>query len=228
MNPLLTTKFGPMIARAARTAVNGHAPAQTQMTEDQIWEKMSAELPHGWDDVPAKNGYGLVISGGVTELSMFRKYAGEPNAFQYGEDVYLRRFDTKEARVDFEVRLMQFLKPLHAPDIHIEGIQGMHCDKRPVALATLCWQGKEYDVRKEYGYGYPYGTILFDWEENDTSCDCNRAILIERFYPGTTGAHACDDRPCSCGEIVVTAFGIALAEGKVNHGLPYPAATSTK
>jgi hypothetical protein len=227
MNPLLTTKFGPMIARTARAAVNGYAhaeevPMRFDLTEEQVWKKMWEELPKDHDAIPDKDGYGLIFQGDITELSVFRKHAGEPNGFQYGDPVYLRTFDTPEDRAAFKAKLMEFLKPFKDPAIRFDEIEGSHNTKRPVALATVKWQGKEYDIRKEYSYGYPLNIVLFDWEENNTACDCNRLIMIERFYPNTTGAYAGDGKPCTWGEVVVTAFGIAFAEGKVNHGAPYP------
>ena len=230
MNPLLATKFGPMISRTARAAVNGYAhaeevPMRAQMTEEQLWEKMWDELPNEYDAIPAKDGYGLIFQGDITELSVFRKHAGEPNGFQYGEPVYLRTFDTPEARAEFKARLMEFLKPFKDPEIRFDEIEGPYNKQRPVALVTLKWQGKEYDVRKEYSYGYPLHTVIFDWEENNFSCDSNRRLWIEKFHPGTFNPtpEVCDEITNPQGDsIVVTAFGIALAEGNVNHGMPYP------
>jgi hypothetical protein len=53
-------------------------------------------------------------------------------------------------------------------------------------------------------------------------CDCNRRTWIERFYPDTTAATPGNSGPCGMEDVTITAFGIALAEGNVNHGMPYP------
>jgi hypothetical protein len=224
-NFLDTTPYGKMIAHAAHEAVEGIKKPPAELTEEQLWAKMREQCPYNDDKIPEKAGYGLVISGEVIELAIFRKQMGEPNGIEYGKEVYVRAFDTKEERDVYKDRIKQLLAPLVKPDLKLDEREGENVTKRPVALVTLKYKGKEYDVRKEYSYGYPLDTVIFDWEENNFSCDCNRRLWIERFYPGALEPtpQVCDDDTNPCGEeIRVTAFGIAYAEGKVDHSERYP------
>lgn len=207
MHPLATTKFGPLIARAVQDALT--------LSEEKIFDKVRDEIPNEYYNghIPEKNGYCLIFSGDVTELAVFRKHAGEPNGEQYGEPVYHREFDTKADRDAFKARLLTFLKPFVKPDIRFTEAEGPYCDKIPVAIVDLKWNGQVYTVRSEYSYGYPLRVVLFDWEENNYSCDCNRALIIEQQHPGTTGAEVCDGRPCTDGEIPIVGFRLELKEG---------------
>lgn len=72
---------------------------------------------------------------------------------------------------------------------------------RTVAHATVKFRDQEYILTRDYGYGYPARTALFDWEENNCSCDHRRAAYFQEQHPGIMSdkeivlAHSsCDNR----------------------------------
>ena len=53
--------------------------------------------------------------------------------------------------------------------------------KRTVADITLKYKGNIYKFEYDFGYDYPEDAALFQFEENNYSCDCNRSLFIQRY-----------------------------------------------
>lgn len=135
----------------------------------------------------------------------FREKYGQPN--ENGR-VYAWWFHTAAECAAFKQELQAFCKTLTNDTlVYDSGHEFPNLvKKRTVAYATLSYKDQEYPVRKDYGYGYPARVVIFDWEENNTSCDCNRRRHIEDQHPGTV-PHEEFDRDCET-TIFVTAFRI--------------------
>lgn len=125
--------------------------------------------------------------GAATMNPLFIGRYGKPNEHDPDQDarVYVRWFDTPEEVEAFRTEVKGFLKLLNTDSLVFSTDSGTMTRKRTVAVVTLEYKGKEYVVRETYGYGYPMGTVIFNWEENNNSCDCNRLPMIERQHPGT-------------------------------------------
>jgi len=52
----------------------------------------------------------------------------------------------------------------------------VHC--YTVAVAALEVNGRQYEVRQDFGLGFPSDAAHYIWEEGNFSCDCNRSALI--------------------------------------------------
>lgn len=138
----------------------------------------------------------------------YRAKYGEPN--EHGK-IYAHWFTSQADLIAFKQEMIAFCKTL--PDASLMYDSGHRCPNTvkhlTVAYATLSYRGKEYEVRKEYGYGYPGEVAIFDWEENNTCDDDRRLPLIEETYPGTVVA---EDFDADCQLCFVTAFRVAYEQ----------------
>lgn len=111
-------------------------------------------------------------------------------------------FNTIAGRAIFRNELVQFCSTLENSTLVYDGDKhGNLVKKRCISVVTLRYNGKDYEVKRSYGYGYPLHTVIFDWEENNMSCDHNRISLINDFHPGVVP----EDDPAwdSCGPVYV-------------------------
>lgn len=131
--------------------------------------------------------------GAATKNPLFIGRYGRPNE---GDDVYARWFDTEAEAVAFRAEVTNYLKLLNTKSLVFSLNSGTLVRKRTVAVVTLTYKGKDYVVKRDYGYGYEMHNAISDWEENNTSCDCNRVPMIARQHPGA-GA---DDDALQIGE----------------------------
>lgn len=140
----------------------------------------------------------------------FRAKYGKPNEC---DRVYAWWFTNQEALDAFKQELTAFCQTLINNTLVYDAEHRYPnlVKHRTVAYVTLSYKGKEYEVKKDYGYGYPAETAIFDWEENNTSCDCNRLPMLERTHPGTVAPEAIENPECVT-TAFVTAFRIAYEQ----------------
>jgi hypothetical protein len=132
--------------------------------------------PHHLD----KGNYLLRSWGAAAGYPEFKAKYGQPN--EPNDRVHAWWFDTDEEREVFKQQLMEFCKTLPIAVLVYDKNSGPLVNKRTTVVVTLKYLGKEYKVRKDYGYGYPLGTAIFDWEENNCSAWSNRLSYIEDEY----------------------------------------------
>lgn len=185
--------------------------------EKEIWEKAREQAEALLDQLPeVKDPYLLRVWGAAKTYPEFANRYGQPNEMSAMENprVYAFWFETDKARKEFKQQMIEFCKTLpNSTLVYDMAEPGPLVKKNVIVHVTLRYQGKEYEVKKSYGYGYPLSTVIFDWEENNTSCDCNRLLILDHFHPGVlTGEDDAEDRRCSDGVVVVTAFQFKLLD----------------
>jgi hypothetical protein len=131
--------------------------------------------------------YLLRVWGSAQSSPLFIARYGAPNELDFDgtAEVHARWFNTSEERDAFKSELQEFCKLLH-PDqstLVYSPNDETHNRKRVIAVVTVTYRGQEYVIKKGYGYGYPLHVAIFDWEENNTSCDCNRLPMLLRQHP---------------------------------------------
>jgi hypothetical protein len=156
--------------------------------------------------------------GRATSNPLFIGKYGKPNEMDYddGHGVYARWFDTEEEVQAFRAEVKKYLTLLTDNTLVFSTDSGTMTRKRVRAVATVTFRGKEYVLKKNYGYGYPLGTVIFDWEENNTSCDCNRLPMLLRQHPDVLPTEEeqklIDGNTCYEGRVMVTDFRIELLD----------------
>lgn len=151
--------------------------------------------------------------GAAMHLPGFSEKYGEPNE-KPDSHVYARWFNTQAELTAFRKELNDFIGP-DAAMVRGEPRENgsPFVTYRVIGVATLRYEGKDYEVRADYGYGYPPRTVIFDWQENNTSCDCRRVPMLARQHPGVVSQAKLDATRKGCFETVpVVAFRIELAE----------------
>lgn len=145
-----------------------------------------ADLP-----IPDKEGFMLSVrSSKETEARLIEQYG----ALRW-------YFDTKEDRHRFKMELFTFRDSLDTNrTLVVDTAEGPRVKYQTVVYATVRYQGKDYILRRSYPYGHSPGTAMFDWEENNCSCDHRRLSYFDRTYPGIVNeidrevAEGCDIR----------------------------------
>jgi hypothetical protein len=80
--------------------------------------------------------------------------------------------------------------------------EGERARERTVASFTLevgrpgCFP-VSYPMEYDFGYGYDAAEAHYMWEEGNYSCDCNRALFLERLYGEIPGL------PDGCGDTIL-------------------------
>lgn len=54
--------------------------------------------------------------------------------------------------------------------------------KRTIFVVTFQYQGEEFNLHRDFGYEFPEDVAVFQFVENNYSCDCNRSIFIRQEY----------------------------------------------
>lgn len=98
-------------------------------------------------------------------------------------------FETEKEREDFIKKIRRYSHRGLAMDKK----EGIMTHKRTVADITLKYKDSIYKFEYDFGYDYPEDAALFQFEENNYSCDCNRSLFIQRY---------CDEdfEDMNCGE----------------------------
>lgn len=165
-----------------------------------VWDKAQKEAETLESAPPLTNGgYLLRFWGKADTYPEFKiKYGHANEADLSGEArVYARWFDTEQQRIDFMKELCEFCKVLPCPTLVRSTAEGPLVKKRIIAVVKLNYLGIEYIVKRSYGYGYPLHTVIFDWEENNSSCDHNRLSYIDDAYPGIVSVAELESADCS-------------------------------
>lgn len=187
-------------------------------SEEPIWKKAQQDSLRLFQQFRTNEQCFLLrVWGAANEYPQFKNKYGEPNEKKVNgpAQVYAWWFDTKDALDAFKAEMHDFCKTLPNPtlvyDVDDNTREDILLKKNVGVIVTLRYQGKDYIVKRSYGYGYPLGTVIFDWEENNSSCDCNRLSLLDDFHPGIlTPEDADDERPCTEGQVPVVAFEFEL------------------
>lgn len=220
---IATLSVGEPLATIWRNQASSPVTVETNMdnySEEPIWEKAHQDslrlLQQFQSDEPC---FMLRVWGVAQTYPAFKAKYGEPNENKArgGNEVYVWWFDTKLARDAFKAEMQEFCKTLPQSTLVYSERDGGEDDILPkkliTAVVTLRYQGKDYVVKQSYGYGYPLGTVIFDWEDNNNSCDCNRVRILDNFHPGIlTPEDANDERPCTDGQVPVVAFEFELTD----------------
>lgn len=54
--------------------------------------------------------------------------------------------------------------------------------KRTIFVGTFEYNDNSYILHYDFGYEYPEDMAIFQFTENNYSCDCNRSLFIQREY----------------------------------------------
>jgi hypothetical protein len=61
--------------------------------------------------------------------------------------------------------------------------EGTSTRLRTIAKIVFVYNGVEYKIEQDFGFGYPPESALYMFEEGNFSCDCNRSIFIGEQNP---------------------------------------------
>lgn len=189
-------------------------------SEEPIWEKAHQDSLRLLQQFRTNEQCFLLrVWGAAEEYPQFKDKYGEPNEKRVNSTgkVYAWWFDTKDALDAFKAEMQDFCKTLPNPtlvyDVDDDTREDILPKKNVGVTVTLRYQGKDYIVKKSYGYGYPLGTVIFDWEENNLSCDYNRLSLLDDFHPGILAPEDVDNgRSYTEGQVPVMAFEFELTD----------------
>jgi hypothetical protein len=95
-----------------------------------------------------------------------------------GIDEGYRYFNTKEERDIFSNKL----KPYEHLGLVRDFKEGELTHKRTIAIVDFYYNGKEYNIEKDFGYEYEEESARFMFFDGNYSCDCNRSLFISRKY----------------------------------------------
>lgn len=59
---------------------------------------------------------------------------------------------------------------------------GYMTHKRTIFVGKFAYRDKEFVLHFDFGYEYPEESAIFQFTENNYSCDCNRSIFIRNEY----------------------------------------------
>lgn len=148
--------------------------------EAPIFDNYVETYPETKPDTPKKGNFLVSYWGSGTNNPEFRKRFSLPAA---GLESYNSWFDTDQARSKFINELQKYSSQLTGY-IAISKEEGPDVQFRTVAVATVREQdGKEYVIERDYGYGYPVHTAIFDFEENNCSCCHRRRTMVMEQHP---------------------------------------------
>lgn len=54
--------------------------------------------------------------------------------------------------------------------------------KRTIFVGTFEYQGEEFVIHQDFWYEFPEDGAVFQFVENNYSCDCNRSLFIRQEY----------------------------------------------
>lgn len=80
-----------------------------------------------------------------------------------------------------------FLEKLNNPIYKKQGIArdvkyGEMTHKRTIFVGNFKYKEKLFTIHYDFGYDYPKECAIFQFTENNYSCDCNRSIFIREEY----------------------------------------------
>ena len=80
-----------------------------------------------------------------------------------------------------------FCKMLDIPKYANQGLArdikyGYMSHKRTIFVGIFSYKEKEFILHYDFGYEYPEESAMFQFTENNYSCDCNRSIFIRDEY----------------------------------------------
>lgn len=86
-----------------------------------------------------------------------------------------------------EVEKDKFLELLDNPIYSKQGIArdikyGYMTHKRTIFVGVFKYKDKEFVLHYDFGYEYSEKQAIFQFTENNYSCDCNRSIFIRKEY----------------------------------------------
>lgn len=214
---------GEPLATIWRKQASPPVTVETNMdnySEEPIWKKAHQDSLRLFQQFRTNEQCFLLrVWGAAQESLKFKIKYGEPNEKKVNgsAQVYAWWFDTKDALDAFKAEMQDFCKTLRNPtlvyDIGDNERDDILPKKNVGVIVTLRYQGKDYIVKSSYGYGYPLGTVIFDWEENNLSCDYNRLSLLDDFHPGILTPEDVDNgRSYTEGQVPVVAFEFELTD----------------
>lgn len=193
----------------AKTFTGNHIPERELFEavshEDAEFIKQAAKY--------GKTEYRLSFTGAAFGNPLFIGRYGRPNVPRgdsgemYEQAQY---FDSAEDRDMFKAQVIEFLKllPKFYNTLTWTESEGPMVRKQTIAVLSLLYKGKEYEITKNYGYGYEGHYAIFDWEENHAGCDCVRRKAIADAHPGVVDPEELEEDLCGDGAYPVTRFRI--------------------
>ena len=88
-------------------------------------------------------------------------------------------FETEEQRSAF----LNKVTPYHKLGLGVIYREGTTVRLKTVALMKFEFEGKTYQVERDFGYGFSEETARFQLELGNPSCDCLRSRLIQEHFP---------------------------------------------
>ena len=117
-------------------------------------------------------------------------------------------FDTAEERQKFLDGLREIEKKFQSNYLAHDFEEGKHVRYRTIARMKFVYNGKEYPIEYDFGFGYPIDAAQFSFEDGNNSCDCNKCLLISRQYGDVIP-------DIKCGESIITKdFVVTQERGK--------------
>lgn len=86
-------------------------------------------------------------------------------------------FNTEEERQKF----INKIKPYSKYGLAMDKKEDIMTHKRTVAEIVLKYEDNIYKFDYDFGYEYSEEAAIFQFEENNYSCDCNRSLFIQRY-----------------------------------------------
>jgi hypothetical protein len=107
---------------------------------------------------------------------------------KYGYDNYLY-FTSKKDKYEVKDQIMAY----HHLGVAFDEKEGELTHKDTIALVTLKYKGKTYFYEDNFGKEYDAKYAIFQYKENNYSCDCNRSLFIQRYCDETFPELECGD-----------------------------------
>ena len=119
----------------------------------------------------------------------------------YGSKEGYHYFDTEKEKDDF-------LEIINKPEYHSQGLArdvkyGVMSHKRTIFVGTFRYEYMDFTIHYDFGYEFPEETAIFQFLDNNYSCDCNRSLFIREEY----GKNAIPELDCG-DEIMLVKYHI--------------------
>jgi len=101
-------------------------------------------------------------------------------------------FETSDERQRFRERV-ESLAARHGHLVVFAESNGPLCRKRTVVVMVLRYEGKDYDLEYDFGFGYSAESAHYMFHEGNYACDCNRSLFLHQRYPEVPELEQCGD-----------------------------------
>lgn len=88
---------------------------------------------------------------------------------------------------DTEKEKDEFVEIINKPEYTSQGLArdikyGVMSHKRTIFVGTFRYEYIDFTIHYDFGYEFPEETAIFQFLDNNYSCDCNRSLFIREEY----------------------------------------------